>query len=100
MAVCKVQILTCILWVTIPTGRETWLRTMTVWVRIPGDPPFNTGVLKQAIRLNTQPLERAKQILCLCAANPIGRGAWLKTKLFRVRIPGGAPVYMLGFVQW
>ena len=28
-----------ILWVTIPTGRETWLRTMTVWVQIPGDPP-------------------------------------------------------------
>ena len=28
---------------------------MTVWVQIPGDPPFNTGVLKQAIRLNTQP---------------------------------------------
>ena len=29
-----------ILWVTIPIGRETWLRTMKVWVQIPGDPPY------------------------------------------------------------
>ena len=27
------------IWVTIPIGRETWLRTMTVWVRLPGGPP-------------------------------------------------------------